>query len=245
MQRLAAFLAIAVFAGPVLAQEADRNCQGPLELGGETSGIRLMRVTATERVHFIENERAGSKACPSLAPACRRKGFVLKDDVLLALAPEGELVCASFIAPKPKRVKGQFAESSGFLPAASLRPEPVPAARAADWLGTWYRNAEAEITIKAGTGGKLVIEGSATYGMHDPYRVRNGGVNEGGLEGETLPRGNMLAIGEGYDGTKPFPKEGYECQARLELFGRYMVVQDSGHCGGANVRFDGIYVKIN
>lgn len=241
---LSMVLALLSSACAAQAYDHDKVCQGPLDFDSDTNQIRLMRVVAPERVHFIEGNLAGKAQCPDLSAACRRKGFVLKDDVVLTLPPEGTLVCASFIAPRPKRVNGQFSESSGFLPAASVQAEAIPAPTSADWTGTWYRNAEAEISIKPGQGGKMVIEGAATYGAFDSYRVKNGAVNEGSLEGEAVPKGNMIAIGERYDGTKPFAKDSYECQARLVLLGRYLVVQDSGFCGGANVRFTGIYVKL-
>ena len=30
---------------------------------------------------------------------------------------------------------------------------------------------------------------------------------------------------------------------RLHLVGAYLLVQDNSYCGGANVRFDGVYVR--
>ena len=34
-----------------------------------------------------------------------------------------------------------------------------------------------------------------------------------------------------------------DCAAELTQVGRYLVVADNGHCGGANVRFDGVYLR--
>ena len=133
--------------------------------------------------------------------------------------------------------------TSGFLPATALVPVPVVVPRPEDWLGTWSRNAEAEITITKGEGGKLVIAGYATYGGHDPGRVARGAINVGELEGEAMPKGNRVFFGDGYSGEKS-PHDFGECQARLQLFGRYLVVEDSGGCGGMNVRFNGVYVRL-
>ena len=35
------------------------------------------------------------------------------------------------------------------------------------------------------------------------------------------------------------------CAAKLELVGRYLVVEDNGRCGGVNVSFNGLYVRAD
>lgn len=237
---VAAFLMLS--AAPALAQEG--FCSGVVAYG-EESAVKLMRVeSANPRVNFIENRSKEKPACPAETDACKRKGFVVPGDVVLAPAKPAPVICTSYIAPGAKQVKGVFTETSGYLPASVLKDVPLGAPKLEEWAGKWSRSAEAEITIASAAGGKLKVAGQATFGALDAGRVKRGAVNMGELEGERAPRGNMLALGEGYDGTKPFGDDRSECRARLRLFGRYLVVEDNGGCGGLNVSFTGIYVRL-
>jgi hypothetical protein len=69
----------------------------------------------------------------------------------------------------------------------------------------------------------------------------------GELEGKGRPRGQTLAIGYDPDQSS-FPPGKDEppdsCAAKLELYGRYLVVEDNNGCGGLNVSFTGIYVRV-
>jgi hypothetical protein len=238
------FLAVVVLLGsaPALAQEG--YCPGVVSFG-EESALRLMRVeSAAPRVHFIENRAKDKPACPAETEACKRKGFVVPGDVVLTSAKPAPIPCVSYIAPGAKRVKGVFGETNGYLPGSALREVTATVPKREEWLGQWSRSAEGEISIAPGEGGKLKVKGEATFGALDSGRVKRGAVNMGELEGEAAPRGNMIALGEGYDGTKPFGDDRSECRAKLRLFGRYLVVEDNGGCGGMNVSFTGIYVQL-
>lgn len=224
----------------------DRGICPGVQVYGETIPVRLMRVSApAARTHFIEDQLSKPKSkCPSDAPECRRKGFVVPGDEVLAGWSRGGFHCVAYVSPNAKRVKGQFPETSGYLPAAALEEVKAPAATLSDWAGTWLRSAEAEITITALPGGKLKIAGEASYGSLDPGRVARGAINSGELEGENAPKGNALAIGEDYtDPSKPLGEDRSECRARLQLFGRYLLVEDNLGCGGMNVSFTGIYIR--
>lgn len=249
MRRIAAVSALLVSLLPVAAlsqnpKPEEVSCLGVVS-AGEESKPRLMRVTGSaQRVHFIENLSTKKTFCPADTEACRRKGFVVPGDTVLAGVTANGLTCVSYIAPNAKRVKDEFPETSGFLPASALVEQPQAALTFDDWFGTWTRSAEGEIDIMRSPDGKLKILGSATFGAKDPRRVKVGAVNMGELDGEALPKGNMLALGPGYDGTKPFGDDRSECRARLRLFGRYLVVEDNLACGGMNVSFTGIYVRL-
>lgn len=235
-------------ASPALAQKSildEGQCPGVLPYG-EPSPIVLMRVSATAaRVPFIESRSKAKPQCPSDAAACQRKGFVVPEDEVLALPPREGLACTTFIAPGAKKAKGVYPETNGYLPAGALTPVRIEPPATAAWLGTWTRSAEAEITILPGLRGQLMVKGEATFGALDPGRIKRGAVNMGELEGQAAPRGNMLALGEGYDGTKSlYDDDRTDCKARLRLYGRYLVVEDNLGCGGMNVSFSGIYIRL-
>lgn len=240
-----AILLLAFLAMPARAQGPFEtgSCPGPLEIGTEPR-ITLMKVVGSDpRTSLIQNRDKTRPSCPDLSEACKRRGFLVPgDDVLVGEVRNG-VACISYISPNAKRVKGKFPETNGFFPAAALAPVGPMAPVAADWIGTWTRESEAEIEITAGAGGKLRIKGEATFGALDPDRVKRGAINMGELDAEAMPRGNRLFFGEGYNGVK-MPEDAGECQARLHLYGRYLVVEDSGGCGGMNVRFTGFYIRL-
>lgn len=244
-----ALAALALLAAvPASAQNLnDRGICPGVQVYGEDIPVRLMKVVSSApRVNFVEDQLTKPKsACPSDAAECRRRGFVVPGDEVLAGWTKGGFICVAYVSPNAKRVKGQFPETSGYLPAAALQLVPVAAAKSADWFGKWSRSAETEIEITAGAGGRVKLAGEASYGSLDPGRVARGAINVGQLEGEGAPKGNMLAVGEDYtDPTKPLGEDRSECRARLQLIGRYLLVEDNMGCGGMNVSFTGVYVKL-
>lgn len=244
MIRFSAVLFSALAAAPAFAQSDPKNCYtGPLEVG-EDLPLRLMRVQSeAPRVNFVESRTDAKPSCPSNAEACKRRGFLTPGDDVIAGPNHGGFTCVTYISPDAKRVKGKFAETSGFIPSADLAEVPPRAPTFQAWQGKWSRNEEGEITITGKADGKLAVHGEATFGGHDPDRVKRGAINAGELEGEASPRGNTLALG--YDGLKPLKTDmGADCMARLRLFGRYLVVEDNLGCGGMNVSFLGFYIKL-
>jgi hypothetical protein len=242
----AVLIGLLAMAPQALAQSDPKNCYtGPLELG-EDLPLRLMRVQSeAPRVNFIESLTDKKPQCPSTAEACKRRGFLTPGDDVIAGPDHGGFTCVTYISPDSKRVKGKFAETSGFIRTVDLAEVPLRAPTFQAWQGVWNRSEEADITITGKEGGKLVVAGEATFGAQDPDRVRRGAVNSGQLEGEGTPRGHILALGENYDGLKaPKIDMGADCTARLRLFGRYLVVEDNLGCGGMNVNFLGFYIKF-
>jgi len=223
-----------------------RACYGVVTFGRENPDIRLMQVvTKAQRMSFYQNRTEKTPHCPVEVDSCQLKSFVVPGDLLLVGPDMDDFACGTFISPMARRVKNQFRETIGFVSLSELKvvntARPSPPA----WSGTWYRSAEAEIRIEQEEVGKLRIAGQATYGALDPDRVKRGSVNIGALEGTIpLPNANMIALGEGYDGTTPLGDDRSECRARLRLFGPYLVVEDNGGCGGNNVSFTGVYVKL-
>jgi hypothetical protein len=242
------FLALPLLFMPVTAAFAqEAGCyNGPLQIG-EKNPLRLMRIAAdVPRVNFIEEKSDKKPACPSLSEACKRKGFLLAGDEVMAGMTQGDLVCVSYIAPDAKRVKGRFTETSGFLPASALEPAGSPPPKPGDFAWRWLRpDGEATIEISLNTSNTLRIKGEATFGLFDPVRIKRGTVSSGELVAEKAAiRGNAVAMGEGYTNpANPPSTDGYECQARLRLYGRYLAVEDNMQCGGINVSFVGFYIR--
>jgi hypothetical protein len=250
MKRNSAFAALfgllSLSASPAAAQAEMRVClTGPVA-NGEDVPLRLLRVKDNEpRTHFVADQDPSKPNCPGPGEACKRRGFLLPDDVVIAGPEINGYNCVTYLSPDAKKLKGKVAETNGFLPSGALSIVPLMPPKPADWIGTWTRTEEGEITIKALAGGKLRVDGEATFGALDPDRLKRGAVNLGSLEGEAMPKGNTIGLGDGYDGTKPLALDmGGDCQARLRLFGRYLVVQDNLGCGGMNVSFVGIYIRL-
>lgn len=246
IRRLAAAFVLSTLAVPAFAQAEGRYClTGPLSIGEEVP-FRLLRVNDKEpRTHFVADFDKSKPRCPGPGEVCKRRAFLLPDDVVIAGPAKDGYHCVTYLAPDAKKAKGKVPETNGFLPESALGIVPLAAPKPEDWAGTWTRVEEGTITIRALPGGKLRIAGEASFGANDPGRVKRGAVNGGTLEGDALPRGATIALGEGYDGTKPLGTVmGGECHARLRLFGRYLVVEDNLGCGGMNVSFIGVYIRL-
>jgi hypothetical protein len=152
---------------------------------------------------------------------------------------EGSYVCATFKAQNGVVTRG-------FLPREALQTVPLEPASAQKWDGKWLRDSEGEIVITS-HGDEVEVSGTATWGGNDRRRVKMGAVHTGELEGSGQPRGQVLAIGYDPDQSDFPPSEDAApdiCAARLELHGPYLMVEDNGGCGGVNVSFTGLYVRV-
>jgi hypothetical protein len=208
-------------------------------VGCEQSNVALARVVASEvRVNFIAGRSERTPACPSTERGCRLRAYLVPGDEVLVDTADGPYVCAFF-----KSQGGT--ETRGWLPRAAVQitpPEPVPLRQ---WDGKWRRDREAQIVIKS-TQNELDVSGNAMWGSYDPQRVKRGAVHVGELSGKGKPRGQTLALGWDPDRStfsRPEDKAPDDCAAKLELYGRYLVVEDNGGCGGLNVSFTGTYVR--
>jgi hypothetical protein len=243
-----AMAASAITANPSPARDQPglRACYGIVSFGREAPDIRLMQViTKGQRLPFYQNRTEKTPHCPVEVDSCQLKSFVIPGDLLLVGPAMEDFACATFISPHARRVKNQFRETIGFVPLSEMKAMDIALPGPAAWSGTWYRAAEAEIRIEPEGAGQLKILGQATYGALDPERVKRGAVNLGQLEGVVrIPKANMMALGEGYEGTTPPGNDRSECRARLRLFGPYLVVEDNGGCGGNNVSFTGVYMQV-
>ncbi len=174
------------------------------------------------------------KGCPSAAPACRQKGYLVPGDVVLVGKSVGDYSCIGYIGARGP-------ETISFLPTAALSPWPAGRPAPTDWAGSW-RAPERTLTIAAAPGGALKVQGDATWGMGDQWRRANGGVHLGEVGGVARPVGGVLAFTMGEDRTLPYDAgEETDCRVRMLRRGPYLLVYDTGNCGGLNVSFSGIY----
>ena len=211
---------------------------GPVDC--ELNKVAHARVVTKEaRLNFIAGPNKRTPACPSAESACRQKAYLVPGDEVLVDATDGAYVCTFF-----KSQGGT--ETRGWLPRAAVQialPEPAPARQ---WDGKWQRDREAQIVIKSRQD-EVEVSGNAMWGSYDPQRVKSGGIHVGELNGKGRPRGQTLAIGYDPDrsGFPPGKDQAPDnCAAKLELYGRYLMVEDNGGCGGLNVSFTGIYVRV-
>ncbi|KAF0231078.1 MAG: hypothetical protein FD175_947 [Beijerinckiaceae bacterium] len=240
---IAIFFGLAAITQPVLAQQPICDNMLP-EI--EDNAVAPGRILSREaRVHFYESRSDTKKICPTEADACKRKGFLVSGDDILIGPAFGRFFCVGYIAPSARKVKGKFPETTGFVLAKDVERLPPLESKAADWLGTWSRAAEAEITITQVAGGKLRFKGEASLGALDEERAKRGAVRTGEFEGEAAPKWGAVGIGpKGFSAEKPFGKEQDECKVKLRQLGRYLAVEDNGACGGMGVTFSGIYVRL-
>ena len=230
----------------VSALAEDQPCYGMPVLAAGEATPQLAIVTPKGRTHFVKGgEQAG---CPGAGATCAMGAFVVGGDAVVVSTTSGDYACATFTGPVPKALS-----TSGFLPRAQLgAPLSQPPANApAAWAGEWRSGDEQTITIKPKGDGGIALHGEATWGAHDPERVKRGGVNVGDFEVEVPIADGVVAFAMDDDGTttKPFDfKRGDNddvCRIKLWRLGPYLVAQDNVRCGGMNVTFTGVYRKAN
>jgi hypothetical protein len=216
---------VAAHAGPV---DCEQNKVAPARVVGKEA-----------HVNFIAGPSKRMSSCPSAESACRLKAYVIPGDEVLVDATDAPFVCTFF-----KSQGGT--ETRGWLPRAALQIVPPQPAPAQQWVGNWRRDREAQIVITAHQD-DVQVSGNALWGSYDPQRVKRGAIHVGELNGNGRPRGQELAIGHDPDRSAFPPARDAapeDCAAKLELYGRYLVVEDNGGCGGLNVSFTGIYVRV-
>jgi hypothetical protein len=224
-RRLAFFCAatallVAPFAAK--AQNDDRVCGGVSF--SSASPLLVGRIKPDAKRVFFRKDGDKKNACPSAAPQCQEKAFLVPGDLVLLGARRGDFVCVEYDKGKTDR--------GGWLPASAIEPAPLETGPDA-WIGHWKR-LEADITIAKAKAG-LQAEGDATFGALDPERVKRGGVNLGSFSGPlTLQDGQGKVVDD--DAVSG-------CYLRMVRAGDFLFVRDNMQCGGFNVTFSGTYRK--
>lgn len=186
----------------------------------ESKDYRLAKIKAAagDKIHFYgdDNER-----CPD-DQTCRLNTYVIRNDEVIVSRTFGKFACGWF---QPRR----GTETVGWIQTDSLAwRENIRRPTERDWLGEW-RSYDNYIRIsKSKELGKLVIRGQATWGSGSRS-------HSGEFDYEAKPVGQTINAGDGTDEL--------DCQVAMHLVGRFLVVGDNLHCGGANVSFSGIYQK--
>jgi hypothetical protein len=186
----------------------------------ESKEYRLAKTrgAAGDRIYFHgdDNER-----CPD-DRTCRLKTYVIPNDEVVVSRTFGKFACSWFQPRKGSETVG-WIETDRLAWQANVRP---PTAR--DWLGEW-RGYDNVIRISnSKEQGKLVIKGEAIWGSGSRAHT-------GELDYEAKPAGQTISFGDGTDER--------DCQVTMHFLGRFLVVGDNLHCGGANVSFSGVYRK--
>lgn len=164
------------------------------------------------------NFRRDGDGCPDAA-TCQLKSYLVTQDEVLVTKVENGWACAWY-------GKGDR-HTVGWLKKADLIKSAVAPSGEGDWLGVWGF-ADNQITISRDKKG-FKAEGEATW--KGPASV-----HEGSFKGPLEVKG-VAATYADPEGTEPF------CSVNMHRASRYMVVSDSGNCGGASVSFDGVYTR--
>jgi hypothetical protein len=187
----------------------------------ESKDYRLAKITgaAGDRIYFHGD---GNERCPD-DQSCRLKTYVVRNDEIIVSRTFGKFACSWFQPHKGNETVG-WIETDRLAWRGSIRP---PAEL--DWLGEWRDAYENFIRIsKSKEAGMLAIKGEATWGAGSRTHT-------GELDYDAKPSADQMNFGDGTDER--------DCQVTMHLVGKFLVVGDNLHCGGANVSFSGVYQK--
>jgi hypothetical protein len=208
-----------------------RNCIG-VEWH-EKHPLALAKVTASPRVNFVKSpydDEFKAATCPAATDACRKKSYLIPDDLVLVGKTQGNFTCVAYQQPAAKRPS----LTKGWLPSTALTPvAPATSTSVSDWIGNW-EHPHGGIEIKpGGIGGRLQIEGFALVPTARDF-------HNGAISAQVMPAKDSIAFMN--DGWIPFETVCEDaCKVRMQRIGPYLLVEDNGGCGGAGVSFTGLY----
>src|SRR5690242_7353642 len=185
----------------------------------------LFRVTAkspNERVYFFSRKIActSGSSCPA-----RMKSYLVDGDVVFGGPADKKFRCVYYGSSKGTIV-------AGFIAADQLAPFAEDDELTQDFLvGTWSHNGNPKIIITAAEKNQVGAEGEAWW-----PRPRIAPYHEGSFSAVATPAGKEITFRDGNDADS--------CKVDVLRRGPYLVAQDNDHCGGVNVRFSGILMKL-
>jgi hypothetical protein len=160
------------------------------------------------------------ETCPSLDKAKCDVDKMVKAGTAVAVSKQrGDFSC----------VFDPSDQSAGWMSTKDVTIATAGTIKAADWVGTWSDGTN-RIVIKRTTKG-LKVSGNAQW-LGNTLDNGEQVVHTGDLDFTANPEKDRLRL---------LVKDASDCAAELIHIGKYLVVRDNGNCGGANVRFDGVY----
>jgi hypothetical protein len=207
------------------------NCNG---IGwDDAQPLTVAKVIAQRRVNFVKSpydDDFKADSCPAASEACRKRSYLITDDLVLVGKTRGDFTCVSYQAPLAKAQTW----TTGWLPSVALaKVERMPAPAAADWLGNW-EHPGGGLTITKAADGRFKIEGGQVVPAGRDF-------NAGAINALAAPKDGIIAFVD--DGSTPFerPSQGDECRVRLQRVGPLLLVEENNDCGGSGVSFTGLY----
>lgn len=206
------------------AQDAYRESTNFCRAGSfpKSKQFRLAKVVGMNatRAYFFNDD---SDECPNvLLENCKEKSYLIPGDQLAVAKTHGKFICGWYSPAKGSPTVGWLLLSDLEITAPDTAPSPEK------WAGTWKQSwgqSSDFITIKNETTGSLRMHGEASWtGI-------TGSVHIGNFNGNTKPQGNQVTLDDDM------------CKVNLILLGDYLVANDNSYCGGANVRFNGVYKR--
>ncbi len=226
-----AMIICAVIGGPALAWDKQWNealaiQDACLTYDGRYSEAPLFRVTAkdtNEKVYFFSRKIscAQGSSCPS-----RMKAYLVDGDVVFGGPADKNFRCVYYGTAKATL-------AAGFVATANLVPFVESEDLTQDFLvGTWTNDGNPKIVIAAVGKDQVSAQGEAWWPGRGvpPY-------HESGFSAVASWAGQEITFRDGDDA--------YSCRVDLLRRGPYLVAQDNNNCGGNNVRFSGILVKLH
>jgi hypothetical protein len=182
--------------------------------------LEVQKVTAKRRVNFIKSpydDDFKAETCPADTETCRKKSYLVTGDLVLTGRTLGAFTCISYQVKK-----NIWAE--GWLPSTALTPvAPMASPKISDWLGTWHHPG-GSVEITHDDGGKLHIGGVMLIPAGKETR-------NGVIEAQATPQNDTIAFVN--NGSVPFENMDEQgCRVRMQRIGPWLLVEDTGGCGG-------------
>ena len=210
----------AAFVSTAQTVEVENWCRAGF-FTSETDNFRLAVATGKsgDRIYFYNDFEDD---CPG-KESCRAKAYVVPGDRLIVSRTYKDFGCVWF-------TPGKGVPTIGWIKLADLKFANAVTTKPAlsSWLGEWnYADNHIKFTHNK-LAGYLNAAGDALWrGVGDNVHV-------GELDDRVQPVGNVVKVGES-------DTDEYSCKATMRLIADFLVVNDNGNCGGANVTFSGVY----
>jgi hypothetical protein len=217
---------IAIATSPFLVGNAlADNCQTASFADSQTYQTAL----AKKKIYFQDD-----KGKPTAS-------YIIKGDEVVVVSQQAGKACVDFSTSK--------SETSGWVALSDLGPLRKQPSNVADWEGTFQRDEfGSSIELTPQKDGKVRASGDAYWAM-SAESAKNGALHDGSIEDVGEVKDGAAHIGSA-------AKDGTDCSVDLRLLSNhYLIATNQGvgygddakasGCWGANVTFEGLYVRVN